>query len=98
MSSVAGHLRSIFTNLLDNAICAVKPLAQEQRRISICTAVKGDYLHIRCINPFCNFTEKVRRGSGYGQVILADIAGIYNGKFVTEKHSGEYVAVVSVLG
>ena len=91
------HLCSIFTNLLDNAICACKPIAQDQRRIEIRTIVKGDYLHIKCVNPVTDNPIKGRSGKGYGKIILSDIANDYNGNFTAERIDNKYIAIISLL-
>ena len=91
------HLCSIFTNLLDNAIRACNALAKEQRKIEIRTAVRGEYLHIKCVNPVADFTEKERHGKGYGKIILSDIASHYGGNFTAEKSDNTYVAMMSIL-
>jgi len=94
------HLCSIFTNLLDNAIRACKHIPQEQRRIELRTATKGDYLHIKCVNPVTDqiLQEKKKQNSkGYGKIILSDIAEHYNGNFAVEIIDCRHIAVVSVL-
>ena len=91
------HLCSIFTNILDNAIRACKSLAKEQRVIELRTAVKGAYLHIKCINPVADNKDKERHGKGYGKTILTDIADHYNGKFSAEKVDNTYVVLMAVL-
>jgi len=97
------HLCSIFTNLLDNAIRACKHIPQEQRLIELRTAAKGDYLHIKCVNPVAahklpqSQPKKNRDGKGYGKIILADIAEHYSGNFTAEIIDDRHIAVVSVL-
>ena len=95
------HLCSIFTNLLDNAIRASKALPAARRRIDVRSAVKGDYLHIKCTNPVAAQLDTDRgEGSGengYGNIILTDIAGYYSGHFTAERVGTEYVAVLSLL-
>lgn len=91
------HLCSIFTNLLDNAIRANKSVPQEQRNIELRTVIKGDYLHIKCINSVSDKAEKERRGKGYGKIILSDIANHYNGNFTAEKVDDRYIALISLL-
>jgi len=91
------HLCSIFTNLLDNAIRACASVVQGQRKIELRTAVKGDYLHIGCVNPVADSLKKERRGKGYGKAILSDIANHYNGNFTGERVDDKYVAMISLL-
>ena len=95
------HLCSIFTNLMDNAISACKALPVEHREIEIRTSVIGDYMHIKCVNPFAAQTEPSRREDsgvkGYGNLILTDIAEHYSGHFTAEKVGSAYNAVVSLL-
>jgi len=90
------HLCSIFTNLLDNAIRACKALPKEKRKIEIRTAVKGAYLHIKCVNPIADNPEKERRDKGYGIIILSDIASHYKGNFTAERENDMFVAMMSV--
>jgi len=91
------HLCSIFTNLLDNAIRACKSLAKDQRKIELRTAVKGDYLYIKCVNPLPTNPEKARKRKGYGKLILSDIARHYSGNFTAEKIDDIHVAMISLL-
>ena len=91
------HLCSIFTNLLDNAILACKAVSKEQRKIELRTIVKGDYLHIKCVNPVADNLEKGRSGKGYGKIILSDIASHYGGDFTAERNDDTYVAMMSLL-
>ena len=91
------HLCSVFTNLLDNAIRACASLPAERRRIELRTAARGDYLHVKCENPVGAVTGKERAGSGYGKVILADIAQRYSGNFSAAINGETYTAVVAFL-
>ena len=95
------HLCSIFTNLLDNAISACKLLPEKHRKIEIRSALKGDYLHIKCVNTVSAQTDASRSEDsgvrGYGNIILSDIAEHYNGYFTAERIGMTYVAVVSLL-
>jgi len=90
------HLCSIFTNLLDNSIEASKLVSQEHRKIEIRTAVKGDYLHIKCVNAVACKLEKEQSRKGYGKIILSDIANHYNGNFTSEIVGDRYVALISL--
>lgn len=91
------HLCSIFSNLLDNAIHAVKDCSPEQREIIVRGAARGDYLHIKVINFMEQdiHTEKKGRKS-YGHEIIKDIASQYNGEFQTEQTDNCYTAMLSL--
>lgn len=91
------HLCSVFTNILDNAIRACKLLPHGQRKIELRTAIKGDYIHIKCVNPIAGRQERARNGKGYGKIILSDIAGHYGGNFTAERIDKTHVALISLL-
>ena len=91
------HLCSVFTNLLDNAIRACSAIPEERRKIELRTAIRGDYLHVKCENPVGADPTKERAGTGYGKIILADIAEHYSGNFSASSSGGTYTAVVAFL-
>ena len=89
----SNHICSIFSNLLDNAIFACKSLPSIERTIKIRTAYSGDYLHIKCTNPFDGNVRKKGK-KGFGHLILSDIASEYDGYFTTETSDGLYIAMI----
>jgi signal transduction histidine kinase len=86
------HLCSVFSNLLDNAINECREVPNSV--ITITALQKGDYIHIKCVNPI---KKEVKGGRGYGTRILADITGIYEGAYNAETIGGQYCAVISLL-
>ena len=86
------HLCSVFSNLLDNAISACRESPGSV--ISLTALSKGDYLHIKCVNPI---SKEAETGSGYGTRILADITERYDGAYNAETVDGQYCAVISLL-
>lgn len=88
------HLCSIFANLLDNAIQASKLFAQRQAIIKLTTCYLGDYLYIKCVNPFVAYEKEKRKG--YGKTILRNIANHYDGNFAVEVIDDTHVAVLSL--
>jgi len=88
------HLCSVFSNLLDNAINACLNIPHSV--ITISALQKGDYLHIKCINP-APADRNTKPGNGYGTRILSDIAEHYDGAFNVEEQNGLYYAVISLM-
>jgi hypothetical protein len=89
------HLCSIFSNMIDNAITACQDIADSV--IFVTTVYKGDYLHIKCVNPVINEERNSKQGGGYGTRILTDIAEQYDGAYNVEKSDMQYSAVVSLM-
>jgi len=88
------HLCSVFSNLLDNAINACRDIPGSI--ITLNTLKKGDYLHIKCVNPLPqNSSSKPK--SGYGTRILADIANRYEGSCNIGRTGETYSAVISLM-
>ncbi len=92
------HLCSIFSNLLDNAIEAVESFEETENRISVDSAIKGNYLFVKVKNPSTTdyVKRKRRKERGYGTQILADIANKYEGKYEVSFKNGFYSATVMV--
>ncbi|MEG2394689.1 MAG: GHKL domain-containing protein [Ruthenibacterium sp.] len=88
------QLCSIFSNLLDNAIRAVKPLAQEMRKITVKANLRGQTLFVKVENP-CD-SALSQKGTGYGLQILRDIAAQYHGAVMTTEENGVFTAVVTL--
>lgn len=91
------HLCSIFSNLMDNAICAAKKCPLQERKIVVRGTIRGNYLHIKVVNPLCiSDFGKTTSKKGYGHKILKDIASQYNGEFQTEQTEEFYTAMLSL--
>lgn len=88
------HLCSILSNLLDNAIhgCA----GTEQPVITLSSAMAGDYLLLRTVNP-AKPPQEPGKGHGYGSKILKELSGKYDGSYETAYEPGVFTAVVSLL-
>ena len=80
----------IFGNLLDNAIRA----CESGQVIYLTSGVLGEYLMINCENPTLKVPGEIPEGSGYGKVILKDIAKQYQGEFDTVYENGIFCAQV----
>ena len=80
----------IFGNLLDNAIRA----CESGQVIYLTSGVLGDYLIINCENPTAKAPGGIPEGSGYGKLILKDIAKQYQGEFETVYENGIFCAQV----
>jgi len=89
------HLCSVFSNLLDNALNACRNVSSGV--ITITAAQRGDYLHIKCLNPAPVEKRGVKTRRGYGTRILSDIAEQYDGAYRAENAMGQYCAVVSLM-
>lgn len=91
------HICSIYSNLLDNAINACMSY-EGKKYINISDGVAGRYHNIKVVNSSDKPSKKeIRKGHGYGQKILKDIAAQYNGNFSTGWSDNEYTAVISLL-
>lgn len=94
------ELCSIFSNLMDNAIHAEKQLAVQnaemQREIQLTTAVKGEYLVVKCKNPVGNPIVTVPERTGYGLKILDDIAKRHYGDFRTRSNHQIFEAQLTI--
>lgn len=88
------HLCSIFANLLDNAAKAAKDT--EAPTILLSSAVAGDYLFIKTINPSLP-PKTPDKGHGYGSKILKQLSAKYDGSYQTSYENGIFTAVVSLL-
>lgn len=90
------HLCSIFSNLMDNAIEASKALAlPADRYIQLTARQNGDYLHIKIKNSSPPLASP-KKGHGYGQKILTDIALKYSGEFRTDYENHTYEAYLCI--
>lgn len=92
------HICSILSNMLDNAIEAVKEISLEKRKIIIKTETKGGFLFIKTINPT---TKKYalrprRKDHGYGTQILTELAEKYDGKYEGIYRDGYYSSTVMI--
>lgn len=94
------HLCSIFANLLDNAIEAVRELDEPERQIRLCSEVKGNYLFVKVENAATrrHAEQKKREGRGNGVEILKSIARKYDGTYTAGYKNGIYTAVLAVKG
>lgn len=92
------HLCSIFSNLMDNAIEALRELPQEQRSLTLHGALRGSYLLVRLENPASrkHAERPIRTGHGYGSQILQDIADTYDGYFQCDFDNGVFRAIMAV--
>ena len=88
------HLCSIFANLLDNAAKAAKFTAEPT--ITLSSAVAGDYLFIKTVNPSLP-PKKPGQGHGYGSKILKQLSAKYDGSYQTSYEDGVFTAVVTLL-
>ena len=88
------HLCSIFANLLDNAAKAAKFTAEPT--ITLSSAVAGDYLFIKTVNPSLP-QKNPGKGHGYGSKILKQLAAKYDGSYQTSYEDGVFTAVVTLL-
>ena len=80
----------IFGNLLDNAIRA----CESGQAIHLTSGVLGNYLVINCENPTSKAPGETPEGSGYGKLILKDIAKQYRGEFAAVYENGIFCAQV----
>lgn len=91
-------LCSLFSNLLDNAIDAVRILPEKQRTISLFSAMEGDLFSVRCENPYSEKPETATtssvKGHGLGLIILQNLAEKYHGHFEIQAEDGNFIATV----
>ena len=90
------HLCSIFSNLVDNAIRGAESCGQKPSGVLLSSAVAGDYLLIKTINP-SKPPQSPKPGHGYGSLILKELAEQYDGSYQTSYENGLYTAVISLL-
>ena len=88
-------LCSLFSNLLDNAIHAVKDMDPGKRWIRISAIMEGGFLVVKTRNP-SGKPEPVKRGHGKGTVILREIAEMYGGTYQTEYREQIFTSLVSM--
>lgn len=89
-----GELCSVFANLLDNAIKAVRPLPPDQRRITIKAGPDGGSLLLKTENPYD--PTQYRKGKGLGQGIVRDIAKAHDGDFLALPQGETFVCLLSL--
>lgn len=89
-----GELCSVFANLLDNAIKAVRPLPPDQRRITIKAGPDGGSLLLKTENPYD--PTQYRKGKGLGQGIVRDIAKAHDGDFLALPQGEKFVCLLSL--
>ena len=89
-----GELCSVFANLLDNAIKAVRPLPPDQRRICIKAGPDGGSLLLKTENPYD--PAQYRKGKGLGQGIVRDIAKAHDGDFLALPQGEKFVCLLSL--
>ena len=94
------HLCSILGNILDNAITACLNVRSDDKPayIRLSTIMDGDYLIIKAVNPSAQ-PKKTAPGRGYGTRILAELAGRYEGNYISEYDSGSgaYTVLMSLM-
>lgn len=88
------HLCNILSNLLDNAIHGCT--GTEQPTITLSSAMAGDYLLLRTVNPSLP-PKPLEKGHGYGSRILRELAAKYGGSYEADYENGTFTAVVSLL-
>ena len=91
------HLCSILGNLLDNAIQGTKTSSGKNLVICLISAVDGDYLFVKVINPSKSPKDRPAEGHGYGKRILKELSERYHGKYLAEYQTGIYTAIVTLL-
>lgn len=91
------HLCSIFSNLLDNAIKGAKTSGTEKPEIRLLSAMEGDYLFIKTVNPSGKLAKRPAAGHGYGLQILRNLAEQYSGEYLSVFENGTYTAIVTLL-
>lgn len=86
------HLCSVFSNMLDNAICATAEYTGD-RVIRVGSGYAGGYFFVSVENS-CKKPERksIRKGHGYGLEILNDIAKQYDGRFNHEWNDDTYIS------
>ena len=89
-----GELCSVFANLLDNAIKAVRPLPPDRRRITIKAGPDGGSLLLKTENPYD--PTQYRKGKGLGQGIVRDIAKAHDGDFLALPQGEKFVCLLSL--
>ena len=89
-----GELCSVFANLLDNAIKAVRPLPPDRRRICIQAGPDGGSLLLKTENPYD--PAQYRKGKGLGQGIVRDIAKAHDGDFLALPQGEKFVCLLSL--
>ncbi len=89
-----GELCSVFANLLDNAIKAVRPLPPDRRRICIKAGPDGGSLLLKTENPYD--PAQYRKGQGLGQGIVRDIAKAHDGDFLALPQGETFVCLLSL--
>lgn len=92
------HLCSLFSNLIDNAIHAASDCEAGNRKISLHSGCKGEYLIVRIVNSSKEPPKKEeRKRRGYGMEIIDDISRMYQGEYSHDYKEGQYCATVSLL-
>ena len=91
------HLCSILGNLLDNAIHGVCASGAKDPMIRLTSALDGDYLFVKVLNPSKTPIDKPVEGHGYGKRILKELSERYHGKYLAEYQNGIYTAIVTLL-
>lgn len=87
---------SIFSNLMRNAIAATREV-ESDAFVEIKAAVKGDYIHIRVENNFCDeYVQNKKKRKGYGLEILRTLADKYHGQMETEIKGDKYIVKMFV--
>jgi len=81
---------TLFSNMLDNAIEAVRPLPAPQRRITISAGMIGGQILVKCINPYQGTLRKRQDGlfSTSKQDAVLHGIGLSNLKRVVESYQG----------
>ncbi len=85
---------SVFSNILRNSIAATER-CEEEKKIQLTAALRGDYLHIIEENTYADMPVKSTR-RGYGREILGSIAQNQNGTFEWFKEEKKYRMEISI--
>lgn len=92
------HLCSLFSNMIDNAMDAIRELEPTERTLELKAGVKAGNLWIQTQNPTkeAHVKRNRRDGHGYGLKIIRSIANTYHGILRTEYKNGIYLTSVMI--
>lgn len=90
------HLCSLFSNLLDNACAATAMLLPEQREVTMQASFTKGILWVRVENSW-EPTRPPQGGTGYGRLILRDLANQYQGNWQEEITDTRYSVTMTLL-
>lgn len=89
----------VFVNLLDNAINALVDYdGNDNKTIFISCKENDGFLYIKTENPYSEekTNQKKHDSSGYGLIIINDIANKYQGAFATKKENGRFKTLLTL--